>query len=104
MTLIEALNLARGPGINAVVGVLISILIEYVPEWSELDAKAKRPIILLICLLVPILATFGLVALGQVQPNDLDLWWAAILSGATAFSTSQLAHIRKLVPFRDGTD
>ena len=96
MTLIEALNLARGPGINAIVGVLLSILVEYVPEWSELDAKAKRPIILLLCLLVPILATFGLLALDQVQPDDLDLWWGALLAGATAFSTSQLAHIRKL--------
>lgn len=94
MTLIEALNLARGPGINAIVGVLLSILVEYVPRWSELDAKAKRPLILVLCLLVPILATLGLVALDQLQANDIDLWWAALLAGATAFSTSQLAHIR----------
>jgi len=96
MTLIEMLNSLRGPGINAAVGVLLSILLEYLPGWESKAPKLKRPIVLGLCLAVPLLATLVLAQLGQVAASELDTWWLAIMAGATAFSTSQLAHLRKL--------
>jgi hypothetical protein len=97
MTLVEVLEYLRGPGINAALGILLSFIVEWFPKWDSLESKIKRIVMLLLCITVPIVATLGLVLIGAVAADDYNVWYAAFLAGATAFSGNQIAHLRKLV-------
>ena len=96
MTLIELLEYLRGPGINVAFGILLSFIVEWFPKFDTLEAKVKRSLMFLLCILIPLVSTIGLVLLGAVPANDYNVWYGALLAGATAFSGNQLAHLRKL--------
>ena len=96
MTLIDFLNYLRGPGIDAALGVLLSFIIEWLPNWDTLAPRSKRVFTLLICLAIPLLATVGLALMGAVDVTLPDTWWLAVMSGAMAYGGSQVAHLRKM--------
>jgi len=98
MSLVDFLNGLRGAGINAAVGVVLSFVAEWLPTWEQWDARVKRVVMLVLCLAVPLAATAGLAALGELNLSDVEVWWAALLAGATAFSANQIAHLRQLKP------
>ena len=98
MTLLDFLNYAAGPGINAIVGFLLSFAVEWVPGFDSLGAKWKRGLTMALSFLVPVTATF-LLWLINGFPSGPALGegiWGAFLSGFLAFFTSQAAHLRKL--------
>lgn len=98
MSLVEFLRYATGPGINAIVGFIMSFAAEWVPGFDELSPKAKRALMMLGSFAVPLLATFGLWALEGV-PVGSEAWtaiWNALQAGFLAFFTSQAAHARQL--------
>jgi len=90
MSFQEFVEYARSPGINAIVGFILSFVAEWIPGYEGIDAKRKRLYMMLLCFVVPVLATF---AAGCVEQ---DCIWQALFAGFTAFFGSQAAHVREL--------
>jgi hypothetical protein len=83
-------------GAGAAVGVLLSLLAEYWPEYDSLAPKAKRLLFALLCFLFP-LASATLLALAGFVPWSWDpLYWDALQAGAAAFAAGTLVHTRAL--------
>lgn len=100
VTLVEALRYAAGPGVSAVVGAVLSFVVEMLPgTYGSLSALAKRWVMLVLCLVVPVSATIGLWAV-EGWPVGwqamIDSLWPALVAGATAFASATLVHSRKL--------
>jgi len=77
-------------GINAVIGFILSFVAEWIPGYDVLEAKLKRLIMMLLCFVLPIVAT---VLLGCYESECI---WQALLAGGAAFFGSQASHLRKL--------
>ena len=82
--------------IGAITGALLSVFVEYWPQYETFDPKAKRLIFAVLCLLVP---TVG-VALGIASGFQEPIWdvtfWPALQAAFVAFGAGQAAHLRKL--------
>ena len=96
MTWSDALVYASGPGVAAVIGVVLSFVVEYSDGYGALAARQKRLVFLALCLAVPVLAALLRVAWGYVVLSWDPLVWQAILAGGTAFLTGQITHLRAL--------
>lgn len=83
-------------GIAVALGVVESVLIEYIPPFKALLPKWKRLIFFVVCLVVPLLAaTVGVFTLGW--PADFQTtFWPAVGAGVVAFASGTLVHTRKL--------
>jgi len=86
----EFLQYAANPGVNVIVGFVLSFVAEWIPGYDGVSAKLKRLYMMLLCFVVPVLATF---LLGQF---DQEAVWMALMAGFTAFFGSQASHVRKL--------
>ena len=96
MSLLEALHFCATPnGIALVVGVLLSLVAEYVPPYQNLESKWKRLVMAAASLFLP-LAALLLGFLLYEQPFTPDTIWAALVAGGAAFTSSQIAHLRTL--------
>ena len=93
----EALRYAAGPGIGAVVGAVLSVVVEYWPWFDQLKPLWKRAVTFGLCLVVPVLASvLGVATAGW--PGTWDgTFWPALAAGFAAFVASQAVHSRKLV-------
>ena len=90
MSLTQFLEYAAGPGVNAIVGFILSFAADSVPGYSGLNPKWKRGLMMAACFCVPIAATL---ALGRF---DQEAVWGALTAGFVAFFGSQAAHARAL--------
>lgn len=93
----EFLTFASGPGVNTIVGVLLSEVAEkYLPGFAALASRWKRVVFFGLCLAVPLLAS----VLGVVTAGWPGTWvatyWPAVVAGGVAFGSGTLAHTRKL--------
>ena len=80
----------------AVFGIGLSYLVEAWPQFEALSARAKRYVVMAICVGVPLLAlTLAWLTGCTAQPSGEDVW-QAVLAGFLAFGASQFAHARKL--------
>ena len=96
MTLVAFLQYAgTGLGINAIVGFILSFVVEWFPEYDGLSSRAKRLVMILLCFIVPVAALVGLVLLGDVGLS-VDAVWVALSAGFSAFFGSQVAQVRQL--------
>ena len=87
----------RGPGVNVAVGVLVFYLADAWPSFETLAPRVKRMLVLILCMVIPLLATLASVAtLGLPLGDWANTWWPAIVAGAAAFSASTVAHTQKL--------
>jgi hypothetical protein len=92
----EVLRYASGPGVNAIVGALLSVLVDYWPWFGRLTALWKRAVTLVLCLVVPLSsAGLGVATVGWPATWE-GTFWPAVLAGFTAFVGSQVVHSRKL--------
>jgi hypothetical protein len=83
------------PGIEVAVGVLSSVIVEYIPRFEKLERKWKAPVIFGFNVGVPVIAAGISVALGY-QLADFDAtFWPAIVAGVLAFAGSQGAWVRR---------
>lgn len=84
--------LLTGPG----VAVVLSAIMEYVPfvrDWADsLSYNAKRLMVMVVCLTVPLLAAWLLVYLGQAL-NTAETWFRAAAAGWLGYVASQTAHL-----------
>ena len=85
------------PGVlGAVVGVILSVVIDYVPGYGKLNAKLKRLIFFGACLL---LSAGAGVAIPLIQGHPLQwdpIIGNAIVASLAAMSGGTLAHTREL--------
>lgn len=80
----------------AVFGIGLSYLVEAWPQFEALSARAKRYVVMAICVAIPLLALVLAWLTGcNAQPAGEDVW-QAVLAGALAFGASQFAHAREL--------
>ena len=98
MSLADFLHYGTGPGINAIVGFVMSWAVEWIPGFDETDAKTKRLITMLASFLIPVCFTLALWGIeGMPAGSEMgDSVWNALQAGFLAFFASQAAHARKL--------
>ena len=94
----EALKYAAGPGVNLIVGVLLSYAVEYWPAFGTWEPKWKRLVTLALSLAVPVVATALAVLSNEwgAWGDWATTWWPALVAGGVAFGAATFAHIRKL--------
>ncbi len=93
----EFLEFLRGPGINAAIGVLLFFIMEWWPQFETLAPRVKRLVALVLCMVIPLLATLASVATLGLPMNDWPgTWWPALVAGGAAFSAATVAHTRDL--------
>ena len=92
----EFLRYAAGPGVAAIVGLLLSETANYLPGFDALAERLKRIVFCLLCMIVPTLAS----VLGVWTAGWPSTWpatyWPALVAGAVAFGSGTLAHTRKM--------
>lgn len=93
----EFLSYAAGPGVNAVVGFVLSFLVGMWPAYKDQSARMKRYAFMIpLCFLVPVVAT-ALGVFTQDWPGQWDpTWWNAVVAGFTAAFAGTLTHGRTL--------
>lgn len=98
----QALTFAIGPGAAVIAGIVISILIEYWPWFQGLSEKMKVLVFVLLCLVVPVLATVLAIATGEfgMWGDVAGTWWPAIWSGLSAAGFGTLFHAWAPSPLR----
>jgi len=82
-------------GIAAVLGALLSWVVEWYPNWDNLAARVKRVVLLALCWLIGVVLVLVNWRLCD-GPLSIEAFWNALAAGFAAFSSSQVAHIRKL--------
>ena len=98
MTWCEFLDFMRSvQGLTvAVFGIGLSYLVELWPAFEGLGERAKRYVIMAICVGLPV-AALGLQWATKCVPGiDGEAVWQAVAAGFVAFGASQFAHSRKL--------
>ncbi len=95
MTLVQALEFAAKVGVPAIAGAIVSFLAEYWGWYQLQPPKSKRLMFLGVCMIVPLLATLGLILLGTA-PNDAETWFQGLAAGFAAFWGSQVEHTKAL--------
>ena len=93
----EFLNYMTGPGVAAIVGFLLSFLVEMWPAYVDFESRIKRLVFMALCFVVPVLGTVGKCVSELVLWNDWEgAWWPALVAGALAYGAGQISHLRKL--------
>lgn len=88
--------LTNPTAIPIVVGVLLSIGVEYVPWYERLAGKWKRAVFFGASLVIPLLgAGLGILTLGW-PGSWVETLWPALMAGVLAFASGTLVHLRKL--------
>lgn len=95
MGLEEFLRYAQGAGINAIVGFILSFVVEYWPAYDNLPPRKKRLVVGAFCFVIPVAALLAKVALGY-ELIDRNTLWSVLVNGFAAFTGSQAAHLRSL--------
>lgn len=98
MTWGEFLQYAANPGIAIIVGVVLSVLVVYIPRYEALDPKWKRLVFVGLCFAVPLAATVLAVATSEwgAWGDWKTTWWPALQSGFVSGTSGTVAHTRKL--------
>lgn len=90
------LTAASGPLVAAIVGFLLSWVVEWWPAYDKLAPRVKRLAFFIMCLIVPVLAATLRGLLGYVAWSFDPLYWHALWAGFAASGIGTLAHTRKL--------
>jgi hypothetical protein len=94
MSYADALAYARGPGVAAIVGLLISIACEWWPAFQASMAKTRVLVYVILCFVVPAAATALSIATGEFGSwaDIARTWWPAVASGVAAATLGTLYH------------
>ena len=92
----EFLSWASGPGVAAIVPLLLSWLIEYVPRYCDMEPKHKRLVFAALCFVVPTVGALLRAAVGHATLCFDPLVWDALVAGAAAFGVGTALHTREL--------
>ena len=100
----EFLQYAASPGIAAIVGAILSVVVEYLPEYDNLEPKWKRLVFFGLCMVVPLAATALAIATGEwgAWGDVATTWWPAVYAGLTGAGFGSLFHAWAPEPLRRG--
>lgn len=90
----EALIAASGPMVSIIVGFLISLAIEYWPEYQAWPGNVKRALFFALCLVVPVGSAALRGALGYAPWSFDPLFWQALWNGFGAGLAGTAVHIK----------
>lgn len=90
------LKAASGPLVPGIVGILLSIVVEYWPAYDKWHPKWKRLTFFGFCLVTPVVAAVLRGALGYVPWSFDPLIWHAIWNGFAAMGVGTVAHTPRL--------
>ena len=96
----EFLQYASGPGVAAVVGIVLAELARYWPAFVSFPSKWKRVVFFLDCLSVPLLASLLGVWTCDWPFSWSVTFWPALVAGAVAFGSGTLVHTVRLTDHR----
>ena len=85
-----------GPLVAVAVGLVLSWVVEWFPQYDNWAPKVKRLSFLVVCLAVPLLAVTLRGLLGYAAWSFDPLYWHALWAGVAAYGVGNLAHTRKL--------
>jgi hypothetical protein len=85
-----------GPGLNIIIGAVLSFVVEYWPAFLRLDRKWRRLVFAGLCLIVPLAFALLRVLSGDAALSWDPLLWQAVLAGAASFGAGTLADTRSL--------
>jgi hypothetical protein len=88
--------MASPSGIPVLVGVVVSVVVEYVPLYSALVPKWKRAVFFVVCLIIPLIAAALGVWTDGWPATWRDTFWPALVAGGLAFASGTMAHMSKL--------
>jgi hypothetical protein len=88
--------LSNPNGIAAAVGVVLSLVVEYIPTYEALAPKWKRLVFGGACFVVPLAAAGLGIATAGWDVSWEATFWPAVLAGGIAFGGGTVAHVRKL--------
>lgn len=95
MTWNEFLQLLSQPnGIAVGLGLVESVLVEYLPGFGALDAKWKRLVFLVVSLVIPLGAAGLGIATCDWSVTWNDTFWPAVLAGGTTFAGGTFVHLK----------
>ena len=94
MSFVDGLKSAAGPGAAVIAGVIIALLIEWIPAFQAVSSKHKRLVYTVLCFLIPFIATvIAIVTHTFGSWGDIDTtWWPVVISGLAASGIGQLVH------------
>jgi hypothetical protein len=90
------LTWASGPLVAAIVGFVLSFVVEWWPAYEKLAPRVKRVVFLGLCLIVPVLAAALRGLLGYTPWSFDPLFWHALWHGFAAYGVGNIAHTREL--------
>lgn len=94
--------LSQPGGISIMVGIVLSIVAEYVPQFGSLAPRWKRLAFFGVSILVPLLgAALGVWTDGW-SPAWRETFWPALLAGVLVFASGTMTHLPKLPGFPSG--
>ena len=99
----EFVKFLQGPGVSVVVGVILALLVEYWPQFQNLEPKQKQLAFAGLSLVIPLAGALAACLSGFSAWADwAGLWWPALVAGWTAFFSGTMGHqadsaIRKLI-------
>lgn len=79
-------------GINAIIGVVLSWVLDQWEVWKRLSPFGKRLWMFALSLVIPILATLLGILTGYMI-GSTEVWWGAFQAGIFAFAGSQGKHL-----------
>ena len=85
-----------GPLVAVAVGLILSWVVEWFPQYDNLAPRVKRLVFLVVCLAVPVVAVTARGLLGYAAWTFDPLYWHALWAGVVAYGAGSLAHTRKL--------
>jgi hypothetical protein len=88
--------MASPGGIPVAVGILLSIGVEYVPNFKALTPKWKRAVFFGLSIAVPLAAAGLGVLTDGWSPSWVETFWPALAAGGVAFASGTMAHLPKL--------
>jgi hypothetical protein len=90
------LQQVSGPLVSAVVGVVLSWIVEFVPAYESLAPRHKRLVYFGLCMVVPVAAACLRATLGTMAWSFDPLVWHAMWAGTAAGGVRTLFHARRL--------
>ena len=87
---------ASGPLVVVIVGLILSVVVEWWPAYGKLAPRVSRLAFFGLCIAVPMLAATARAALGFAEWSFDPLYWHAIWQGMGAAGVGTLLHARKL--------
>lgn len=81
--------------VAAAVGVLLSVVADYVPSYVNLEARWKALVFWGLCVAIPLIGVFvgGLFGV-FVEPTFIDNYWPALVVGVVAGGGGTLFHTK----------